>query len=65
MIAVPSMLIVAPSGITNEAMELLTPKRFSTVLSTTGIEALLLAVLKANNIAGCNFLKKVIGFKRA
>ncbi len=48
MIAVPSMLIVAPSGTVNEAMELFTPSFCSTVFRVTGIVALLLAVQNAN-----------------
>ena len=35
MIAVPSILIVAPSGIVKEATEFLTPRRVSAVFSVT------------------------------
>ena len=49
MIAVPSMLMVAPSGIVKDAMELSTPSLCSTVSRVTGSVALLLAVLKASD----------------
>ena len=49
MIAVPSMLIVAPSGIVNEAMELWTPSLSFVVSRVTGSVALLDAVLNAKS----------------
>ena len=60
MIAVPSILMVAPKGTVNEEMLLLTPKRFSTVRNVTGMVAPLEAVLKANANAGRILLKKVL-----
>ena len=65
MIAVPSMLMVAPSGIVKEATELLTPWCFSTVSIVTGSVAFELAVLKAIIAAGRMFSKNLNGLKRA
>jgi hypothetical protein len=61
MIAVPSMLIVAPSGIVKEATERSTPSLSSTVRRFTGRVALLLAVLKATLIGARNLRKKASG----
>jgi type IV secretory pathway VirB2 component (pilin) len=61
MIAVPSMLTVAPSGIVKEATELWTPSFSSVVRRFTGRVALLLAVLKATLIGARNLRKKVSG----
>jgi hypothetical protein len=63
--AVPSMLIVAPKGTVNAAIELLTPNRFSVTCRVTGMVALELAVLKANIWAGRIFLKNSTGLSLA
>ena len=63
MIAVPSMLIVAPSGIVNDATELLAPNFLVAVSSVIGMVALELDVLKANKHVCFIFAKKVVGFK--
>ena len=60
MMAVPSILMVAPRGTVNEATLLSTPRRFSTVRNVTGIVAPLEAVLKANANAERILLKKVL-----
>ena len=65
MIAVPSMLIVAPSGTVNEPMESCTPSRSSTVRRVTGSVAPLLAVPKATLMGARSFLKKGMGDTRA
>ena len=62
--AVPSMLTVAPSGTVKEAMELWAPTRFLATFNVIGIVALLDEVLKAKSIAGRIFLKRVSGFNR-
>ena len=46
MIAVPSIFIVAPRGIENEATDFFTPNLLITAFIVKGIDALLLAVLK-------------------
>ena len=51
-IAVPSMLIVAPSGCTNELIERGTPSFFCAISIATGSVALLLDVLNDTAIAG-------------
>tara|TARA_Y100000739_G_C20296962_1_gene323650 strand:- start:58 stop:276 length:219 start_codon:yes stop_codon:yes gene_type:complete len=65
MIAVPSILIVAPTGTTNEETSFLTPRSSVTVLRVTGIVAALDEVEKANKATFLIFLKKVIGFRFA
>ena len=49
-IAVPSILIVAPRGTVNDATDLFTPKFSSTVFKLIGIVAALLDVENANSI---------------
>ncbi len=61
MIAVPSILIVAPNGTIKEAVEFSTPKRFSVALNVTGIVALELDVLKANICTARIFFIKTQG----
>ena len=51
MIAVPSILMVAPKGMEKEPIDLLTPILSVTVLMETGMVALELAVPNANVIA--------------
>ena len=63
MIAVPSMLMVAPNGTVNEATELSTPNRWVTVRKVTGIVALELAVENANTWALLIFFMKVTGLR--
>ena len=63
MIAVPSMLIVAPNGTVNDATELLTPKRWVLVRNVTGIVAFELAVLKAKNCTLRIFRKNIAGLR--
>ena len=65
MIAVPSMLIVAPSGTENEATESPTPSRFLTVASVSGRVAPLDAVLNANINTARILVRKPIGLSRA
>ena len=65
MIAVPSMLIVAPTGITNEETSFFTPSSSVTVLRVTGMVAALDDVVKANKATFLIFLKKMNGFKLA
>ena len=55
-IAVPSILIVAPSGMEKDANDFLTPYLFSTIFIVYGIEALLLEVLNVNMINSFNLL---------
>tara|TARA_B100001996_G_C18244009_1_gene432642 strand:+ start:321 stop:491 length:171 start_codon:yes stop_codon:yes gene_type:complete len=50
MIAVPSILIVAPKGIENDAKDLFTPYLLIMVFSVNGIDALLLEVLNVKII---------------
>ena len=64
MIAVPSMLMVAPSGTVNEATAFFTPMRCSTVSSVTGMVALLLAVEKAKTSAARILRKNISGLVR-
>ena len=61
MIAVPSMLIVAPSGIVNEEIFLLTPSS-SNLLMFIGTVAFDDEVEKANPNTGKNFFKNLNGF---
>ena len=61
-IAVPSILIVAPKGIEKDAIDLFTPNFFVTVLRVKGIDALLLAVLKVKTSKDFNFLKNIFKF---
>lgn len=63
MIAVPSILMVAPSGTVKEEIFLDTPIFFANVSIDNGIVALDVAVEKANAITGKKFLIKIIGFK--
>ena len=64
MIAVPSMLIVAPRGTVNDPIESSTPRRSSTVRSVTGRVAPLLAVPKATLIGARSLRKKGQGATR-
>ena len=57
MMAVPSILMVAPKGTTKAATPCFTPQRFIKVFKVTGMEAELLEVLKAKIMAGYMFLK--------
>ena len=50
MIAVPSIFIVAPRGIENDAKDLFTPYLLVTMFRVKGIDALLLDVLKVKII---------------
>ena len=61
MIAVPSIFIVAPTGTTNDATFLSTPKSCETVFNVTGMVAALDDVEKANKIGSFIFLKKAMG----
>ncbi len=63
--AVPSILMVVPRGMVNEATEFLTPSFFSTIPMVTGMVAALLAVLNANIWAARILRMKIRGFKRA
>jgi hypothetical protein len=65
MIAVPSILIVAPRGTVKEPIEDLTPRLFLTVSSVTGIVALLDEVLKAKTASDLTFIKNLIGLSLA
>ena len=62
MMEVPSMLIVAPSGIVKEEIFLETPTFLESVSIESGIVAFDVAVENANAITGKNFLMKRIGF---
>ena len=62
MIEVPSMLMVAPSGIVNEEICLDTPIFLLSVSIDIGIVALDVAVENANPITGRNFLINLSGF---
>ncbi len=64
MIAVPFMLIVMPSGSTNEAMVSSTPKSSVQVFRLSGSAAALEEVEKPNTATLLIFLRKVIGFLR-
>lgn len=63
-IQLPSILIVAPSGIEKEYTFFAIPSRSLHISIETGIVALLDAIVKAESIAGENFLKNVTGFNR-
>src|SRR3990167_8295865 len=63
--AVPSMLIVAPSGRTKELMRLLTPARSSTLASVNGSVPLLDAELNAVSSAGLIAFANSSGSRRA
>ena len=63
MIEVPSMLMVAPSGIVKEEIFLETPIFLFSVSMERGIVALDVAVEKAKAITGKNFLINLIGFR--
>ena len=64
MMEVPSMLIVAPSGIVNDEIFLETPTLLSSVSMDKGIVALDVAVVKANIMTGKNFFRKRSGLSR-
>ena len=61
MMAVPSMLMVAPSGIVNEETSRETPNSVSFSMFR-GIVAFDVEDENAKNITGTNFLKNLIGF---
>ena len=63
-IAVPSMLIVAPRGIVNEATFGSTPIFFSRVSIFSGMVAFEELVENANSITGSIFRKNCSGFSR-
>ena len=63
--AVPSILIVAPSGTVKDPIEELTPILFFTVSNVIGIVALLEEVLKAKTASDLTFMKNFTGFNRA
>ena len=63
--AVPSMLIVAPTGITKDETSFLTPKSSVTVFRVTGIVAAEEDVENANRATFLIFRKKINGFKFA
>ncbi len=63
MIAVPSMLIVAPNGTVNEATELSTPTRCVTDRNVTGIVAFEDAVENAKICAGRIFCMNTMGLR--
>ena len=65
MIAVPSMLMVAPRGTVNEPIELSTPRRRSTVSRVTGSVAPELAVLNANATGARILRRKTTGLRPA
>ena len=62
MMAVPSILMVAPSGIVKDEIFLDTPIFFASVSMDSGIVALDVAVENANAITGKKFLMNLIGF---
>ena len=62
MIAVPSILIVAPSGMVKDEIFLETPIFFASVSIDNGIVALDVAVENANAITGKKFLMNLNGF---
>ena len=62
MMDVPSILMVAPSGIVNEEIFLETPTFLESVSIESGMVAFDVAVENANAITGKNFLIKRIGF---
>ena len=63
--AVPSILIVAPSGTVKDPIEELTPILFFTVSYVIGIVALLEEVIKAKTASDLTFMKNLRGFNRA
>ena len=63
MMEVPSMLMVAPSGMVKEEIFLDTPTFLERVSIDIGMVALDVAVENANAITGKNFLMKRIGFR--
>ena len=63
MIEVPSMLMVAPSGIVKDEIFLDTPIFLDSVSIDIGMVALDVAVENANAITGKNFLMNRIGFR--
>ena len=65
MIAVPSILIVAPTGTTKDETSFFTPKSSVTVFNVTGIVAADEDVEKANRATFLIFLKNISGFKFA
>ena len=62
MIAVPSILIVAPKGIVNEEILFETPIFLANVSIDKGMVAFEVAVEKAKAITGKKFLINLIGF---
>ena len=64
MMAVPSMLMVAPSGMVNDATRLSTPIFFSSVSMLSGMVALLELVENANAMTGQNLRRKWKGLRR-
>ena len=64
MMAVPSMLIVAPRGMVNDVTLLSTPTFFSSVSMLRGIVAFDELVEKANTMTGQNLRRKWKGFRR-
>lgn len=62
MMAVPSMLMVAPKGIPKDATELSTPIGWVTLRRVTGMVAFDEAVENANSCAGRILRMKVAGF---
>ena len=64
MMAVPSMLMVAPSGMVNDATRLSTPIFFSSVSMLSGMVALLELVENANAMTGQNLRRKWKGLSR-
>ena len=65
MIAVPSMLIVAPKGTVKDPIDDLTPSLFLTVSRVIGMVALLEEVLKAKTASDLTFIKNLTGFNLA
>ena len=63
-IEVPSILIVAPSGIVKDEIFLETPIFLSSVSMESGMVALDVAVVNANIITGENLFKKRSGLSR-
>ena len=64
MMDVPSILVVAPSGMVKDEIRRLTPIFSSSVSIFIGIVALEVAVEKAKPITGANFLRKRSGLRR-
>ncbi len=65
MMEVPSMLMVAPSGMVNDEMRRSTPIFFSSVSMFSGMVALLVAVENAKAMTEPNFFRKRMGLRRA